>query len=115
MTPNSNLTNDSIVEKIEFATQNQTLTNYKNKGEAKKPTCLIIDGVDPDDLMEGVKLIKIVENYIRSGTVKYQNRINFGSNEEVDKNKPKLKVDKTKNVVQNAKKHKEVKRPIIMI
>jgi predicted amino acid dehydrogenase len=82
----------------------------------KKPTCLIIDDVDPDDLMEGVKLIKIVENYIRSGTVKYQKKIDFNA-EEVDKNKPKFKLDKpkAKNVVQNTKKHKEVKRPIIMV
>jgi hypothetical protein len=114
LTPNENHSHDSIVEKIEFATQNQTLANFSSKKEVKKPTCLIVDGVDPDSV-EGNRLIKILENYIRVGSVKYQKKVSGDNGEETEVVKPKIRLDKSKKTTQDTKKHKEVKRPIIVI
>lgn len=104
---------DEVIDRIAFATQNQTLSNFQNKEEAKKPTCLIVDGIDPDT-QSGQMLIKLLENYIRNGTIK---NIKKTSGEVEDSDKPSaFKLDKGKVQPKDSKqKTKEIKRPIICI
>jgi len=65
LNPNDETTSDGIIERIEFATQNLTLSSFSNKDKEvkKKPTCLIIDGIDPDNISGG-DFIKTLENYM---------------------------------------------------
>lgn len=95
------------MDRILFATQNQTLSHFNGK-EQRKPTCLIIDGIDPSSA-SSQSMLKILENYIKSGTLKTSKT----QVEEISGKPDAYKIEKSKTV--EKKKSKEVKRPIICI
>lgn len=68
---------NSILTKLFFATQNNSLKNYK-KDEDKLQTCLIVDGISFDDRLS-LKVLKVLELYAATGKLKMPK---LGENDE---------------------------------
>jgi len=105
---------DNIINRISFATQNQSLNNFSDKSSIKKPTCLIIDGVDPED-STGKYVIKILESYIRSGKIKSSKKIEaeLDNTAEPDTHSAKFEIQTSNSSSKRIS--SEIKRPIILI
>ncbi|CAI2385489.1 unnamed protein product [Moneuplotes crassus] len=116
---NGSYTHDELTERILFSTQNRSLFNY-GKNKNNKPTCLIVDGVDPD-IYTGRTIIHLLEKYFNTGSIKYEHKYkgiqesSEGGSQESLEGLGTHKIVKTK-VERSAKKvTTEVKRPIILI